>query len=70
MDDNDHCRMVVASGRHGDEKHSLTSMRSRLMAYCKGFHGAKGLRQSLCHVESIAQLEDLAARGYAKDGFY
>jgi len=65
-----HCRMVVASGRHGDERHSLTSMRTRLMAYCKGFHGAKGLRQSLCHVESVAELEDLAARGYAKDGFY
>jgi tRNA-dihydrouridine synthase B len=65
-----HCRMVVASGRHGDETHSLTSMRSRLMAYCKGFPGAKGLRQSLCHITTVAGLEDLAARGYAKDGFY
>ena len=55
-----HCRMAVESGRHGTEKQTLTGMRSRLMAYCKGFPGARELRQKLCHVESISQLEDLA----------
>ena len=38
-------------------------MRSRLMAYCKGFPGAKAIRQSLCHVASVAEVEALAARG-------
>lgn len=56
-----HCRMAVASGRYGSEKITLTAMRSRLMAYCKGFPGAKDLRQRLCHVSSIAEVEDLAA---------
>ena len=56
-----HCRMVVNSGRHGDEKQALTSMRSRLMAYCKGFPGAKELRQRLCHVAAVGEVEDLAA---------
>lgn len=55
-----HCRMAVESGRHGTEKQTLTAMRSRLMAYCKGFPGARELRQKLCHVESITQIEDLA----------
>jgi hypothetical protein len=31
------------------------------MAYCKGFPGAKELRQRLCHVGSVAEVEDLAA---------
>lgn len=57
-----HCRMAVSSGRYGNEQQTLTSMRSRLMAYCKGFPGAKGLRQSLCHVSSVGEVEDLAAR--------
>jgi tRNA-dihydrouridine synthase B len=56
-----HCRMAVESGRYGSEKQTLTAMRSRLMAYCKGFPGAKELRQRLCHVASVAEIEDLAA---------
>ena len=55
-----HCRMAVESGRYGEEKHTLTAMRSRLMAYCKGFPGARELRQHLCHVASLAAVEDLA----------
>ncbi len=58
-----HCRLAVASGRYGSELQTLTSMRSRLMAYCKGFPGAKALRQRLCHVTSVAEVEDLAAHG-------
>jgi tRNA-dihydrouridine synthase B len=56
-----HCRMAVESRRNGNEKQTLTAMRSRLMAYCKGFPGAKELRQKLCQVTSISQVEDLAA---------
>jgi len=56
-----HCRLAVESGRNGNEKQTLTAMRSRLMAYCKGFPGAKDLRQKLCHVSSISEVEDLAA---------
>jgi tRNA-dihydrouridine synthase B len=57
-----HCKLAVDSRRNGDERQTLTAMRSRLMAYCKGFPGAKELRQMLCQVSSIAQVEDLAAR--------
>jgi tRNA-dihydrouridine synthase B len=56
-----HCRLAVGSARYGDEKQTLTAMRSRLMAYCKGFPGAKELRQKLCHVASVGEVEDLAA---------
>jgi hypothetical protein len=30
------------------------------MAYCKGFSGAKDLRQRLCQVDSVASVEGLA----------
>jgi tRNA-dihydrouridine synthase B len=56
-----HCRLAVDSSRYGSEKQTLTAMRSRLMAYCKGFPGAKELRQRLCHVSSVPEVEDLAA---------
>ena len=56
-----HCSLAVSSDRYGTEKQTLTAMRSRLMAYCKGFPGAKELRQKLCHVSSVAEVEDLAA---------
>ena len=61
-----HCRLAVESRRNGNEKQTLTAMRSRLMAYCKGFPGAKELRQRLCQVSSIAEVEDLAAWTLAK----
>ena len=56
-----HCRLAVESDRYGTEKQTLTAMRSRLMSYCKGFPGAKELRQRLCHVGSVAEVEELAA---------
>ncbi len=64
-----HCRLAVESGRNGNEKQTLTAMRSRLMAYCKGFPGAKELRQKLCHVSSVAEVEDLAAISLGKIEF-
>lgn len=55
-----HCRMAVESNRYGNERQTLTAMRGRLMAYCKGFPGAKDLRQKLCQVDSVAAVEGLA----------
>ena len=57
-----HCRLAVESTRYGGvERQTMMAMRSRLMAYCKGFPGAKPLRQKLCSVSSLMELEDLAA---------
>jgi tRNA-dihydrouridine synthase B len=61
-----HCNLAVESRRNGTEAQTLTAMRSRLMAYCKGFPGAKELRQRLCQVSSIAEVEDLAAHSLAR----
>lgn len=55
-----HCRMAVESHRYGNERQTLTAMRGRLMAYCKGFPGAKDLRQKLCKVDSVVSVETLA----------
>ena len=60
-----HCRLAVSSDRYGDERHTIMAMRSRLMAYSKGFKGSKHLRRELSQVESITQLEDLAERHLA-----
>ncbi|MEN8795944.1 MAG: tRNA dihydrouridine synthase DusB [Akkermansiaceae bacterium] len=56
-----HCQLAVESDRYGDERHTLMAMRSRLMTYCKGFPGAKPLRQQLSQVKSVAEVEDIAA---------
>lgn len=60
-----HCRLAVESQRYGDETRTLTAMRSRLMAYCKGFAGARDLRQRFCHVSSLTEIEELAATSLA-----
>lgn len=61
-----HCKLAVESSRYGGkEKQTITAMRARLMAYCKGFPGAKPLRQRLCTVDSITAVEDLAAEHLA-----
>jgi tRNA-dihydrouridine synthase B len=56
-----HCGMAMESNRYGNERQTIMAMRSRLMTYCKGFPGAKPLRQRLCTVSSLAVVEDLAA---------
>jgi len=57
-----HCRLAAESNRYGTERQAIMAMRARLMAYCKGFPGAKELRQRLCKVESVANVEDIAAK--------
>lgn len=54
-----HCSLAIQSNRYGEERHTMMAMRSRLMAYCKGFPGAKPLRNALCAVSSLAELEDV-----------
>ncbi len=58
-----HCRLVVESGRNGDELQTMRSMRSRLMNYTKSLPAGKLLRIRFAHIASLTELEDLAA-GY------
>ena len=56
-----HCRLAIASNRYGNEKQPMMAMRSRLMAYCKGFPGAKPLRRRLSTIASLSEIEEVAA---------
>jgi len=56
-----HCALAVQSSRYGGERHALMAMRGRLMAYCKGFPGAREIRQQLTKVESLSHVGDIAA---------
>lgn len=60
-----HCRLAIHSSRYGTERHAMMAMRGRLLAYCKGFAGAKELRQLLAKVESCSHVEDIAAKSLA-----
>ena len=55
-----HCRLAIGSSRYGNERQSMMAMRSRLMAYCKGFPGAKPLRRRLSTVISLEEIEEVA----------
>ncbi|MGJ8696560.1 MAG: tRNA dihydrouridine synthase DusB [Verrucomicrobiaceae bacterium] len=61
-----HCELAVNSDRYGDERHTLMAMRSRLMTYCKGFPGAKPLRQQLAQVTSVEQVREISAASLEK----
>ncbi|MEO6053076.1 MAG: tRNA-dihydrouridine synthase, partial [Chthoniobacterales bacterium] len=56
---NEHCRQEVL--RRGEERPAMHSMRARLMAYTRGMPGGRDLRGKLQFVESLTQLEDIAA---------
>lgn len=56
-----HCRMATEHGRYGAEKFTVQAMRSRLMAYSRGLPAGRRLRERFCHMQSITELEDLAA---------
>jgi nifR3 family TIM-barrel protein len=55
----EHCRLEVA--RRGDERRAIHSMRARLMAYSRGLPHGRHLREQFARVESVAQIEDIAA---------
>ncbi len=54
-----HCRWKVE--KEGSEPHALAAMRSRLMAYSRGMPDAKRLRERFAHLDSLAELEAIAA---------
>ena len=56
-----HCRLAMEHGRYGEEKFTVQAMRSRLMAYSKGLPAGRQLRQRFGAVQSLMELEDLAA---------
>jgi nifR3 family TIM-barrel protein len=56
-----HTRLAVTSNRYGDELRAMRAMRNHLMTYTQGLPGSKHLRMKFCHVESVMQLEDIAA---------
>jgi nifR3 family TIM-barrel protein len=54
-----HCELAVEEWQN--ENNAMRSMRSRLMAYSKGFPHSKALREQFQHVASLADLEHIAA---------
>ena len=54
-----HCQLAIEEWQNEDN--AMRSMRSRLMAYSKGFPGSKALREKFQHVSSLAELEKIAA---------
>ncbi|MCB1232902.1 MAG: tRNA-dihydrouridine synthase, partial [Verrucomicrobiae bacterium] len=56
-----HICMAIDWGRYGPEKYTIQSMRSRLMAYSRGLPSGKMLRSRFSTVESVVELEDIAA---------
>jgi len=61
----DHCSQEIIWRR--DERFAMKAMRSRLMAYTRGMPGAPRLRHRLAQIESLAELEDVAASDLALD---
>ena len=56
-----HARLSLESGRYGDERHTMKFMRTRFIAYSKGFPKAKEIRGTLARIETLEQLEKLAS---------
>ncbi len=54
-----HCELMI--GQRGGEGPSMCAMRSRLMAYSRALPSGKSLRPLFSHVNSLAQLDDIAA---------
>ncbi len=57
-----HCRLAQESTRWGaTELQIMRAMRNRLMSYTQGLPGSKHLRVRFCKIESVTELEDIAA---------
>jgi len=53
-----HCSMAVAE--NSSERHTITAMRARLMAYSKGMPGGRQLRFELQQAASFKDVQDIA----------
>jgi nifR3 family TIM-barrel protein len=53
-----HCELAVHEW--GVEDQAIRSMRSRLMAYSKGFPGSKMLREKFQHVSTLQEVQEIA----------
>jgi len=53
-----HCQLAIDEWRN--EENAMRSMRSRLMAYSKGFPGSKALREKFQHVSSLSEIRAIA----------
>ena len=53
-----HCELAVREW--GVEDQAIRSMRSRLMAYSKGFPGSKMLREKFQHVSTLLEIQEIA----------
>ena len=58
-----HCELAVDEWQNEDN--AMRSMRSRLMAYSKGFPGSKALRERFQQVSTLAALDHIAAEHLA-----
>ncbi len=58
-----HCELAVQEWKNEDQ--AIRSMRARLMAYSKGFPASKALREKFQRVESLADIEKIAAEHLA-----
>jgi tRNA-dihydrouridine synthase B len=55
-----HCSIAVAE--NSSEKHAITAMRGRLMAYSKGMPGSRVLRAELQQATSLQNVQEIAYR--------
>lgn len=55
-----HCQLAVAEWQNEDQ--AMRSMRSRLMAYSKGFPSSKLLREKFQEVSTLAKLSEIAGQ--------
>jgi nifR3 family TIM-barrel protein len=58
-----HCELAIDEWQNEDQ--AMRSMRSRLMAYSKGFPASKTLRERFQHVSRLAELAEIAAEHMA-----
>ena len=58
-----HCQLAVEEWQH--ENNAIRSMRSRLMAYSKGFPASKLLREKFQRVATLGDLEQIASEHLA-----
>ncbi len=56
-----HARLLIEWGKFPTERHAMQALRSRLMAYSKGLRHGKLLRSRFSVVNSVPELEDIAA---------